>query len=84
MIILVISGSGIFISPAGVLSRTGSPGLSLVAWAACGVISLLGKFQLLFFIAIYILDLLFLSLSIIIMQYLLYINIYYILLKFLF
>ncbi|XP_061699171.1 b(0,+)-type amino acid transporter 1-like [Syngnathoides biaculeatus] len=35
-------GSGIFISPQFVISTIGSPGVSLVIWAACGLIAMLG------------------------------------------
>jgi solute carrier family 7 (L-type amino acid transporter), member 9/15 len=42
VIIGVMIGSGIFVSPSPALKYSGSVGFCLVVWAVCGVISLLG------------------------------------------
>ncbi|XP_022648579.1 Y+L amino acid transporter 2-like [Varroa jacobsoni] len=42
VIIGVIVGSGIFVSPTGVLRYAGSTGLALVVWTSCGLISMIG------------------------------------------
>ena len=42
MILGTIIGSGIFVSPKGVLMEVGSVGVSLVVWAICGLLALLG------------------------------------------
>jgi hypothetical protein len=39
---LLLLGSGIFVSPKGVLQETQSVGLCLIIWTVCGLISLLG------------------------------------------
>lgn len=42
IIIGVIVGSGIFVSPTGVLSESGSMGAALLVWGICGLLSLMG------------------------------------------
>lgn len=42
MIIGVIIGSGIFVSPTGVMKEAGSIGGSLLVWSTCGLLSLMG------------------------------------------
>lgn len=45
LLIGTIIGSGIFISPKGVLDNSGSIGASLVIWVLCGILSMLGMYS---------------------------------------
>ncbi|XP_043530027.1 cystine/glutamate transporter [Chiloscyllium plagiosum] len=42
IIIGTIIGAGIFITPKGILQHTGTVGMALVMWTACGILSLFG------------------------------------------
>ena len=42
LIINIIVGSGIFVSPKGVIQEVGSVGLSILIWIICGLISIFG------------------------------------------
>lgn len=42
MILAIMIGSGIFVSPASALQYSGSIGMCIIVWTVCGVISLLG------------------------------------------
>lgn len=42
IIVGVIVGAGIFVSPRGVLSNSGSVGLALIVWIFSGLLSLIG------------------------------------------
>ena len=43
LIVGTMIGSGIFVSPTGLLERTGSITYSLLVWGLCGLVSMFGK-----------------------------------------
>lgn len=42
MIMGIVIGSGIFVAPKGVITYVGSVGMSLIVWAASGLLTMLG------------------------------------------
>lgn len=42
IILGIIFGSGIFISPKGVIMEVNSPGASIIIWTLCGGLSMIG------------------------------------------
>jgi len=44
-------GSGIFVSPTGLLERTGSIHYSLIVWGLCGLLSMFGNYKVYLFIS---------------------------------
>ncbi|KAJ3661179.1 hypothetical protein Zmor_005588 [Zophobas morio] len=42
LMIAVMIGSGVFVSPSSTLEHTGSVGMCLIVWTACGIISMFG------------------------------------------
>lgn len=43
VILAVMIGSGIFVSPSSALKYSGSVGMAIVVWTSCGIVSCLGK-----------------------------------------
>ena len=46
LIVGTMIGSGIFVTPGGVLERSGSVAMSLLVWFGCGMLSTMGKKEL--------------------------------------
>lgn len=46
VILAVMIGSGIFVSPSSALKYSGSVGMTIVVWISCGLVSCLGKKKL--------------------------------------